>query len=383
MIPTPARSTRIFLSPPHMGEAERRYVDEAFATNWVAPVGPHLAAFEAEVGAASGVRAAVGVSSGTAALHLALRLLGVGSGDEVFCPTFTFIASATPILYQGARPVFIDSDERSWNMDPALLAAALAQRAEQGRLPRAVVVTDIYGQCAEWDEILEVTGRYGIPVVEDAAEAAGATYHGRWAGSFGVCGVYSFNGNKIINTSGGGMLLSSDPALIDHARKLATQARDPAPHYEHSELGYNYRLSNVLAGIGRGQLESLPARIVRRREIFDFYHRELGGLPGVGFMPELPESRGNRWLTCLTLDPALTPVTREMVQQALEAADIEARPLWKPLHCQPLFAGAAVFGGEVAERLFARGLSLPSGSAMTEDDLRRVVRTIHGCFAAS
>jgi dTDP-4-amino-4,6-dideoxygalactose transaminase len=366
-----------------MGPLERQYVAEAFATNWVAPVGPNLEAFEAEMCAASGVQAAVGLSSGTAALHLALRLVGVRPGDEVICPTFTFIASANPILYEGAQPVFVDSEEQSWNMSPTLLAEALAQRTKAGRRPRAIVVADIYGQCAAWDEIREVVAKYGIPVVEDAAEAAGSTYQGQWAGGFGTCGVFSFNGNKIINTSGGGMLVSSDAALIAHARKLATQARDPAPHYEHSEMGYNYRLSNVLAGIGRGQLQSLPERIARRREIFEFYRAALGDLPGVAFMPELPQGRGNRWLTCLTIDSAAARTDRNAVLQALEAANIEARPLWKPLHRQPLFRGAPCFGGAVADRLFERGLSLPSGSAMSHDDLTRVIAAVRGAFPQS
>jgi len=346
-------------------------------------VGPNLEAFEAEMCAASGVPAAVGLSSGTAALHLALRLVGVRPGDEVICPTFTFIASANPILYEGAQPVFVDSEERSWNMSPTLLAEALAQRTKAGRRPRAIVVADLYGQCAAWDEIREVVAKYGIPVVEDAAEAAGSTYQGQWAGGFGTCGVFSFNGNKIINTSGGGMLVSSDASLIAHARKLATQARDPAPHYEHSEMGYNYRLSNVLAGIGRGQLQSLPERIARRREIFEFYRAALGDLPGVEFMPELTQGRGNRWLTCLTIDSAVARTDRNAVLRALEAANIEARPLWKPLHRQPLFRGALCFGGAVADRLFERGLSLPSGSAMSRDDLERVITAVRGAFPQS
>ncbi len=376
---SPAK-TRIFLSPPDIGAAERRYVEEAFATNWVAPVGPHLEAFEAEMCAASGLAAAVCLSSGTAALHLATRLVGVRAGDEVFCPTFTFVASANPILYQGATPVFIDSEPHSWNLDPALLAEALAERGRRGRLPRAVIVTDIYGQCARWDEIQAVLAPYGVPVIEDAAEAAGATYRGRWAGGFGQLGIFSFNGNKIINTSGGGMLVSDDVALIEHARKLATQARDPAPHYEHSELGYNYRLSNVLAGIGRGQLQSLAARIGRRREIFAIYQRELGGLPGVEFMPEPPAGRSNRWLTCLTIDPVEAGTNRDAVLRALAADNIEGRPLWKPLHCQPLFRSTTVYGGAVAERLFATGLSLPSGSAMSDDDLGRVITAVRSVF---
>jgi pyridoxal phosphate-dependent aminotransferase EpsN len=371
---------RIFLSPPHVGAEERRLVADAFDTNWVAPAGPQLAAFEEEMCAASGASSAVCLSSGTAALHLAMRLFGVRDGDEVLCSTFTFVGTANPILYEGGRPVFIDAEERSWNMDPSLLEEALANRSSKGRMPRAIIVADIYGQCAAWDEICAVASRYGVPIVEDAAEAAGATYRGRWAGTFGALGVYSFNGNKIITTSGGGMIVSPDRALVDHARKMATQAREAAAHYEHYELGFNYRMSNVLAGIGRGQLRSLDRRVDRRREIFDFYVKNLGDLPGVGFMPELPEGRGNRWLTCITLDPAQTRVTRDGLLSALEAENIEGRPLWKPMHRQPLYMGTRAFGGAVSERLFARGLCLPSGSAMSDDDLQRVVGVVRGSF---
>jgi pyridoxal phosphate-dependent aminotransferase EpsN len=278
--------------------------------------------------------------------------------------------------------VFIDSDRESWNMDPGLLADALASRARAGRLPRAILVTDIYGHCARWDEIAAVAARYGVLVIEDAAEAVGATYHGKWAGRFGQLGVYSFNGNKIMTTSCGGLLLSDDVAMIEHAKKLATQARDPAPHYQHSELGYNYRMSNLLAGIGRGQLAVLPERVRARRQIFDHYVRALGDLPGVGFMPELAESRGNRWLTCMTIDPAGSNVGPMAVLAALAADDIEGRPLWKPLHRQPLYAGVDTFGGAVADELFARGLCLPSGSAMTGEDLDRVVAAVRGAFRA-
>ena len=371
---------RIFLSPPHVGEAERRYVAEAFDGNWIAPVGPNLAAFESQMCVASGAAAAVCLSSGTAALHLAVRLAGVTAGDEVLCSTFTFAASAGPILYEGARPVFIDAEHRSWNLDPGLLREALAQRAGQGKLPRAIIVTDIYGQCARWDEILNAAAEYGIPVIEDAAEAVGSSYRGTWAGRFGLFGVYSFNGNKIMTTGGGGMLVSDDRSLIDRAKKLATQARDPAPHYEHSELGYNYRMSNVLAGIGRAQLDSLPSTIKRRREIFEHYRKALGDLPGVGFMPPMPEARSNCWLTCMTVDPVRSGVRPEHVLAALSADDIEGRPLWKPLHRQPLYAGAECYGGSVADELFARGLCLPSGTGMTEEDLGRVTAAVRGAF---
>jgi pyridoxal phosphate-dependent aminotransferase EpsN len=372
---------RIFLSPPHIGAEERRNVEAAFDTNWIAPVGPHLAAFEQEMCAASGVKSALCVSSGTAGLHLAVRLLGVEPGDEVLCSTFTFVATANPIVYQGARPVFIDSEERSWNMDPGLLSVALADRAESGRLPRAIIVADIYGQCASWDEIGKIAADYGVPVIEDAAEAVGASYRGRRAGGFGRIGVYSFNGNKIMTTSGGGMIVSNSAALIESASRLAAQARDPAPHYQHSELGYNYRMSNVLAGIGRGQLKALETMIMRRREIFEFYRDALGELPGVGFMPEPDGTRSNRWLTCMTIDPAASGVTPSRVVEALERNTIEARPLWKPLHLQPLFKGVECYGGAVAERLFSSGVCLPSGSAMTSDDLHRVAEVVQREFA--
>jgi dTDP-4-amino-4,6-dideoxygalactose transaminase len=377
---TTAAKTRIYLSPPDIGTEERRFVNEAFDTNWVAPAGPHLSAFEDEMCAASGIKASVCLSSGTAALHLAVRLLGVRPGDEVFCSTFTFVGTSNPIVYEGGRPVFVDAESRSWNLDPELLAEGLAERAKNGRLPRAIIVAEIYGQCAMWDQISEVAASYGVPVIEDAAEAVGATYRGRWAGSFGAIGVYSFNGNKILTTSGGGMLLSADSDLVDRARKLATQAREPFPHYEHDELGFNYRMSNVLAGIGRGQLRSLARRIERRRQIFDFYRRNLGDLPGIGFMPEIPEGRSNRWLTCITVDPRRVGADRDSVLASLGAENIEARPLWKPMHLQPFYEGAPALGGSVSEDLFARGICLPSGSAMSEGDLWRIVGAVRRAF---
>jgi dTDP-4-amino-4,6-dideoxygalactose transaminase len=376
-----AANTRIYLSPPDIGSDERLFVNEAFDTNWVSPAGPHLAAFEEEMCERSGIAAAVCLSSGTAALHLAVRLLGVGQGDEVLCSSFTFVGTANPILYEGATPVWIDAEERSWNMDPVLLAEALEDRSKKGRLPKAIIVAEIYGQCAMWDEIRAAAAAHGVPIIEDAAEAVGATYRGHWAGGFGAVGVYSFNGNKIITTSGGGMLLSADKSLVEHARKIATQAREPALHYEHRELGFNYRMSNVLAGIGRGQLRSLSRRIARRREIFDFYRRNLGDMPGIGFMPEMPEGRSNRWLTCITIDPQRAGTDRSAVLTSLEADNIEGRPLWKPMHLQPLFEGTPVFGGAVSEGLFACGLCLPSGSAMSEDDLWRVVDATRRTFA--
>lgn len=377
--PSPVKA-RIFLSPPHMGTAEFAFVEEAFRSNYIAPVGPQVDAFEREFCARFGFAHAAAVVSGTAAIHLALRLAGVRPGDEVACSTLTFAATANPILYERARPVFIDSDEETWNMDAALLEEWLDARARADRLPRAVIVVDLYGQCANLELIAAACARHGVALIEDAAEALGATCAGRSAGAFGRLGVFSFNGNKIITTSGGGMLVSDDAGLIAQAKFLATQARDPAPHYQHSQLGFNYRLSNVLAGIGRGQLQVLDERIEARRRIFARYRADLQDLPGVAFMPEAAFGRSNRWLTCLTVDPAAAGTDREKIRLALEAANIEARPVWKPLHLQPVFAGSGVLGGAVATRLFAHGLCLPSGSAMTEDDLQRVVGVVRGEF---
>ncbi len=367
---------RLYLSPPHLGEAEQAFVQEAFDTNWIAPVGPHVDAFEREFAEVVDMPHAVAVSSGTAALHLALRLAGVERGDEVLVSTFTFCASVNPALYLGARPTFIDSERASWNMDPNLLEEALAHGAETGALPAAVVVVDLYGQCADLESVAALCARHEVPLIEDAAEALGATYRGRSAGTFGAAGVFSFNGNKIITTSGGGMLVTRDEATARHARKLATQAREIAPHYEHTEVGYNYRLSNVLAGIGRGQLRVLEDRVAARRHNFSYYQARLGDLPGLAFMPEAPWGRATRWLTCLAIDPERFGADREAVRRALEAENIEARPLWKPMHLQPVYAGYDCAGGAVAEGLFARGLCLPSGSALTDADLHRVAETV-------
>ena len=453
-----------------MGVDELRYVQEAFATNWIAPLGPHVDGFErelceilsaprstralpesAEVPRArpestgvSGARPepadglsppssdlhAAALSSGTAALHLALKLVGVRPGDEVFCSTLTFSASANPIVYEGGRPVFLDSERTSWNLDPAVLAEALADRAKRGRLPRAVVVVHLYGQCADLEPIAALCAQYGVPLIEDAAEALGAVYYGGRSaeggerttevggrrtqdggrragdrgqrtdaassgmpsalrlppsgiahGTVGRLGIFSFNGNKILTTSGGGMLVSQDEALIKKARFWATQSRDPAPHYQHSEIGYNYRLSNVLAGIGRGQLRVLEDRVNARRANCAYYERAFRDLPGIEFMPEASWNRCTRWLTCVLVDPRAFGMDREAIRLALEAENIEARPVWKPMHLQPVFAECAKFGGAVAEDLFARGLCLPSGSNLTEADLERVVRVVRGLRA--
>lgn len=367
---------RLYLSPPHMSGDELPLIQEAFDTNWIAPLGPHVDAFEREFAEVVGTPHAVALSSGTAALHLALILAGVGSGDEVLVSTLTFSASVNPILYQQATPVFIDSEAQSWNMDPALLAEALDKRARQGRLPKAVIVVHLYGQSADLTPIVDACDGYGVTLIEDAAESLGATYQGRATGTFGQSGIFSFNGNKIITTSGGGMLVTADGALAAHARKLATQARDAAPHYQHSEIGFNYRLSNVLAAIGRGQLRVLPQRVEARRHNSAYYESKLTGLRGLSFMPEAPWGRSNRWLTCILIEAQEFGADREQIRSALEHANIEARPVWKPMHLQPVFAGCETIGSAVAESIFARGLCLPSGSNLTDDEMDRVIHVI-------
>jgi dTDP-4-amino-4,6-dideoxygalactose transaminase len=366
---------RVYLSPPHLFGAERALVEDVFDSNWIAPLGPHVDAFEHEFEQAIGVAHAVALSSGTAALHLAMDILGVGAGNEVVCSTLTFIASANPILYRGSTPVFVDCD-KNWTIDPNLLEDALRSMKAAGRPAKAVVVVDLYGQCADYESIVAICNRYNVPLVEDAAEALGTHYKDRSAGGFGELGVFSFNGNKIITTSGGGMLVSENRKLVDRARFLATQARDPAPHYEHSNIGYNYRLSNVLAAIGRGQLRTLPDRVAIRRKIFEHYVNALQDLPGIEFMPEAPCCRANRWLTCLTIDPEKFGTDRETVRLALEAENIEARPVWKPMHLQPVFSGSRIWGGIISERLFRDGLCLPSGSNLAEEDQDRVISVI-------
>jgi dTDP-4-amino-4,6-dideoxygalactose transaminase len=493
---------RIYLSPPHLSGREMELIRDAVASNWIAPLGPHVDAFEREFietltklqSENAEVRApecedsiyAVALSSGTAALHLALRILtgsgGWGPGDqgrgmrddglgmcagrsnEVLCPTLTFSASANVITYDGGVPVFIDSDPTSWNMDPGLLREELEACAARGKLPRAVIAVDLYGQCADYDAIVQACAEFEVPLIEDAAEALGATYWGgtaakaretplscmqwasrsedrgqesspsdrgsggqvssqscetegrdeaearamvegqagrepgsystsalvRSAGSFGAAAAFSFNGNKIITTSGGGMLVSHDKAIVDKARFLATQARDPVPHYRHTEIGFNYRMSNILAAIGRGQLEVLPQRVAARRRNFDFYQQALGDVPGIEFMPEASFGRSTRWLTCLTIDPEKFGANRRYVRLALERENIESRPVWRPMHLQPVFKDCRVRGGSVAENLYERGLCLPSGSALTEEDLARICglirkvheRTVRPCLAA-
>lgn len=383
-----AGRSRIYLSPPHMTGNEESLIAEVFRSGWIAPLGPHVDAFQAEFQKVTGAKKALALVSGTSALHLALQLVGVAPGDEVFVSTLTFAATVYPIRYLGARPVFIDSSFDSWNMDPSLLDAALERRARQGVLPRAVVVVHLYGQSADLKRIRASCDRYEIPLVEDAAEALGATYTGipnqvLAPGTVGKAGVYSFNGNKIITTSGGGMLVSDDDALIAHALKLATQARDPAPHYEHSEIGYNYRMSNVLAAVGRAQLMSLSDRVAARRRNFAAYVESLSDLPGIEFMPEAPWGVHTRWLTTLTVDPAEFGCDREAIRLALESEDIEARPVWKPMHVQPVFSAFETVGGSVSETIFRDGLCLPSGSDLTSSQLERVARVIRRTHVTS
>ncbi len=367
---------RIYLSPPHVDPLSRNLLLDAFDSNWIAPLGPHVTAFEKEFAARLGLEDAAALSSGTAALHLALQMLGVGPGDTVLVPTLTFAATVNAVMYTGAEPVFIDSERQTWNLDPELVAEELARAAHRGKLPKAVVTVDLYGQCADYRPILSACRQYDVPVVEDAAEALGATYDGRPAGSFGLIGCFSFNGNKIITTSGGGMLVSAHPEFCERARFLASQARDPAPHYEHSHVGYNYRMSNLLAALGRGQLAVLDERVAARRAHFDAYYGQLGDLPGIRFMPEHPRSRPTRWLTCLTIEPRRFGATREDVRLVLEDQNIESRPVWKPMHLQPVFRNCRVRGGTVSESLFHNGLCLPSGSNMNEEDRTRVVQTV-------
>jgi dTDP-4-amino-4,6-dideoxygalactose transaminase len=375
---------RIYLSPPHQSGLELEFVENAIASNWIAPLGPHVDEFEHEIANLIEVPYAVALSSGTAALHLAARLADIKRGEEIICPSLTFSASVNAVVYEGARPVFIDCDASSWNMDPDLLAEELRHRARVGPMPGAVIVVDLYGQSADYDRIVPLCEEYAIPLIEDAAEALGATYKGRPVGRFGQCAAFSFNGNKIITTSGGGMLVSQDEELIRKARFLATQARDPASHYQHSTIGYNYRLSNILAAIGRAQLRVLSERVEARRKIFDTYVQLLEDLPGVEFMPEAPYGRSTRWLTCLTIDPEAFGATREDVRRALEAEDIEARPVWKPMHLQPVFKDCTVRGRLVSEQIFERGLCLPSGSAMSREQVEHVSSVVRrSCPAAA
>jgi dTDP-4-amino-4,6-dideoxygalactose transaminase len=373
------KNKRMFLSPPHMCGKEIEFIREAFESNYIAPLGPQVDAFEEEMKSLTGFSHALALTSGTAAMHLAVKGLGVSKGDEVIAQSLTFIGGVSPVVFEGGSLFFIDSDRISWNMDPELLMDEMKKRAKSGKLPKAVIPADIFGQCADLDRIVEVSSLYGVPVIADAAEALGATYKGRSAGKGAKAAVYSFNGNKVITTSGGGMLASDDKSLIDHARNISQQARDDEPHYEHSEIGYNYRMSNVLAAIGRGQLTVLKERVERRRGIFELYRKMLEDVSGIEFMPEADYGKSNRWLTVILIDPDKFGADRETVRKELEKNNIEARPIWKPMHMQPVFKGCGMRGGEVSEDLFRRGLCLPSGTAMTDDDVRRVGEIIADC----
>jgi dTDP-4-amino-4,6-dideoxygalactose transaminase len=368
--------SRVFLSPPDVGSEERRMLLEAFDSNWIAPAGPDIDAFERELAERVGVAQGVALSSGTAALHLALLLAGIEPGDEVLVPSFTFIATAAAVAYLGARPVFVDCSADSWNLDPGLVEEVLTERAAAGRLPSAVITVDLYGETADYAALESLCRTFDVPLVEDSAEALGASYRGRPAGSFGVAGIFSFNGNKIITTSGGGMLVTESPELAQRARHLATQAREPFPHYEHATVGYNYRLSNLLAALGRAQLRGLDSRIEHRRLIDATYTEGLADLPGVSPMPRNRAGTSNYWLTCVLIDPDAFGVDRERVRLALEDADIESRPTWKPLHLQPVFSGISLVGPGHCDRVFDRGLCLPTGSGLSAADQSRVIEII-------
>jgi dTDP-4-amino-4,6-dideoxygalactose transaminase len=368
---------KIWLSSPHMGGKERDFVNEAFDTNWVAPLGANVDGLESDLVKYTGSNYAAALSSGTSAIHLALVMLGVGYGDFVLCQSFTFSASANPIVYQGATPVFIESEKDTWNMSPLHLEIAILDLISKGNKPKAMIPVHLYGVPAKMEEIIAIATKFEIPVIEDAAEALGSTLNGKSCGTFGEIGILSFNGNKIITTSTGGALLSNELKYVDTARFLATQARDSAPHYQHSHIGYNYRMSNITAGIGRGQMLVLNDRVNQRRSNFEFYKAAFKGVEGISFVEELLGSFSNRWLTCILVDPSKTGgVTREDIRIALEKENIECRPLWKPMHLQPVFANAPFYGDGTSEKLFEDGLCLPSGSNLSIVNLERVVRAI-------
>ncbi len=374
-------SERIWLSSPHMSGHEQKYIAEAFATNWIAPLGSNVDGFENDVCEYTGAQHGAALSSGTAAIHLALKLCGVGQDDYVICQSFTFVATANAIVYEKAIPIFVDSEPDTWGMDPKLMEKAILHCISLEKKPKAIIPVHLYGMPVKMDEIMEIANKYKIPVIEDAAEALGSTINGKQCGTFGDYGVISFNGNKIITTSGGGMLLSNTKEKIEKARFLSTQARDVAPHYQHSEVGYNYRMSNVLAGIGRGQMEVIQDRVNQRRYNFELYKKELSGIPGISFLEELDGFKSNRWLTIIIVDSKLTNgVTNEDLRIALDSENIESRPLWKPMHMQPLFEKQPYFGNGVAMKLFKTGLCLPSGSNLKESDLMRVVKAIKSQF---
>ncbi|NDV22179.1 aminotransferase DegT [Desulfovibrio sp. JC022] len=362
-----------------MGGNEQEYVRQAFESNFIAPLGPMVNGFEQDFSDLTGFAHCAALSSGTAALHLALRIVGVEPGDVVIASSLTFIGSVSPVTFIGAEPVFIDSDCKSWNMDPELLAEAVDHYISIGRKPKAVIPTDLYGQCADYDRILEILEPHGIPLIVDAAESVGATYKGRHAGKGALMAAYSFNGNKIITSSGGGMLGSDNEEMISRARWLSQQAKEPEPYYEHKEIGYNYRMSNLVAAVGRGQVEVIPERVKRKREIFDYYEQELDSCSGLSFMPEADYGQCNRWLSVMLVDKNEFGAFPDDIRITLEKENIESRPVWKPMHNQPVFKDNTVFGGKVSEDLFERGLCLPSGTAMTADEQQRIVDLIKRC----
>ena len=377
-------STSILLSSPHLGQYEQHYVQEAFSTNWIAPLGPNVDAFEKEMSEYIGLSSVVALNSGTAAIHLALIVLDVKPGDIVFCQSLTFVASANPILYQGAIPVFIDSNPETWNMSPQALAKALEDANNKGQLPKAVIVVNLYGQSADYDALQLLCDRFEVPIIEDAAESLGASYKGQASGTLGRIGIYSFNVNKIITTSGGGMLVSRDKAFVEKARFLSTQARETAAHYEHKHVGYNYRMSNVLAGIGRGQLKVLHERVNQRRAIFERYTASLSVIPAIEWMPEATYGCSTHWLSVMKINPELSLLTPSQLISALAAEKIEARPAWKPMHLQPLFRGCAYYAHEendsISDQIFEQGICLPSGSNLAVENQERVIRVIRKFF---
>ncbi|MGB2475670.1 MAG: aminotransferase class I/II-fold pyridoxal phosphate-dependent enzyme [Flavobacteriaceae bacterium] len=373
---------KIWLSSPHMGDRELKNVQEAFATNWISPAGPFLAVFEEKLANYCSTKAAVAISSGTAGIHLALRLLDIKPGDTILCQSFTFVGSCNPILYEKATPVFVDSEPDTWNICPQALEEAIIALEQQDQKPKAIIVVHLYGMPAKMKEINSLSIKYNIPIIEDAAEALGSSIDGKACGAFGALGILSFNGNKIITTSGGGALLSNNPDWIDKARFLATQAKDTAPHYEHSQQGYNYRLSNVAAAIGVGQLEVLEQRIAARRENYAFYRQLLDQVEGITFLDEPQGYKSNRWLSCILIDPSKTKgISRETLRLALEKHNIESRPLWKPMHRQPLFKDAPFYGNGISDRLFDRGLCLPSGSNLTTEQKERIASQLKVVFS--
>lgn len=374
---------KIWLSSPHMGGKEMEYIKEAFDTNWIAPLGSNVTGFESDLEMYLGQNSHAAVlSSGTAAIHLALVLLKVQPGDEVICQSLTFAASANPIVYQGGKPIFIDSETDTWNMSPDFLEEAIIDRIRKNKKPKAIIFVDLYGMPAKIDEITAIAKKYEIPLIEDAAEALGSTYRGRKCGTFGDIGIFSFNGNKIITTSAGGALISSNAELVTKAQFLSSQARDAAPHYQHSQIGFNYRMSNITAGIGRGQMEVLDKRVEQRRSNYAYYEKSLSRFEEFSFLNELGGCFTNRWLTTVLIDPAKSKngITREQIRLALEKENIDSRPLWKPMHKQPVFADSLYFGSNVAENLFALGLCLPSGSNLTHENLQTVVANITKVF---